>query len=122
MRQKQPLARVSELAEASARKVRFLRRGRMVEGFIARYRGKIVAYENECRHLPVSLDYGLDRFFTRDGRYFICQTHSALYEPLTGICVHGPCAGAQLKRLHIRIVDGKIWLTTPRKRKRRTPP
>ena len=26
--------------------------------------GKLFAYENTCRHIPISLDYGDNRFFT----------------------------------------------------------
>jgi nitrite reductase/ring-hydroxylating ferredoxin subunit len=58
----------------------------------------------------VSLDYGLGRFFTRDGRYLICQTHSALYDPLSGLCVEGPCAGQKLRPIPLKVKDGLIYL------------
>lgn len=79
-------------------------------GFVARFEGKLVGYENICRHLPLSLDDGEGKFFSSDGQHFICQTHGALYEPLTGLCVRGPCEGATLKKLEIELDEGVIWL------------
>lgn len=91
-------------------KFEFKRDGISREGFAVLAEGKIVAYENVCRHLPVSLDYGDGRFFTRDRRYLICQTHGALYEPATGLCVRGPCLGASLKPLQVEIRDETVCL------------
>jgi nitrite reductase/ring-hydroxylating ferredoxin subunit len=110
---RKPLAKVTDVPNGKSLKIYFQRSGKMVEGFLACYQGKIVAYENECRHLPVSLDYGLGRFFTRDGKFFICQTHSALYDPLTGLCTDGPCVGEKLRPIRIRVAGGKIWLAEP---------
>ena len=99
-----------DLDEGQALKFAFEREGVAREGFVARFRGKVVAYENVCRHLPLSLDYDDGRFFSGDGRHFACQTHGAIYEPLTGVCVRGPCEGARLKALKIRLTEGAIWL------------
>lgn len=88
----------------------FVRAGRNVRGFVARFDGKLVGYENVCRHLPLSLDGGDGEIFSRDGRHFFCQSHGALYEPATGLCVRGPCEGARLKKLKFAVHDGVIWL------------
>ena len=79
------------------------------EGFLAWVGESVVAYENVCRHLPLSLDYGDGEFFTSDQTHFICQTHGAIYEPGSGLCVAGPCQGASLKRLQIEISEGAVW-------------
>lgn len=110
MPKQSPLATVEEMTEGRSVKFHFKRGRKKIEGFLACYQGQVVAFENECRHLPVSLDYGLGRFFTRDGRYFICQTHSALYDPTSGLCVEGPCAGQKLKPIPLKIKDGLIFL------------
>jgi nitrite reductase/ring-hydroxylating ferredoxin subunit len=81
------------------------------EGFVAWVEGEVVAYENVCRHLPLSLDYGDGRFFTPDGKQIVCHTHGAVYEPLSGLCVAGPCAGASLKKLPVEVDNGAVWLT-----------
>ena len=106
----QRLANIKALPEGEAVKFQFQRDGISQEGFALSIGDQIVAYENRCRHLPLSLDYGDGRFFTRDGAHLICQSHGALYEPLTGLCVRGPCDGASLKRLHVELVDGALWL------------
>lgn len=107
---RQRIAAVADLVEAATIKFQFRRQGRVGEGFVARFQGRCVAYENVCQHLPVSLDYGDNRFFTKDGDHFICQTHGALYEPNTGRCVRGPCEGERLRPLPVEEADGIIWL------------
>ena len=105
-----PLGRASELAEGATCKFSFKRAGKIISGFVARHGGKIVAYENVCRHLPLPLDDGAGKFFTKDGSYFLCQNHGALFEPLTGLCTRGPCAGENLQPLAIEVVEDEIRL------------
>lgn len=80
------------------------------EGFLAWHEGRAVCYENVCRHVPITLDYGDGKFFTPDRSHFVCQTHGALYEPESGRCIAGPCQGAFLKKLPIRLDHGEIFL------------
>lgn len=87
----------------------FIEEGIERDAFLAWHDGKVVAYENLCRHLPLSLDYGDGQFFTPDRRHFVCQTHGAIYEPSSGLCIAGPCAGASLKPLAIQIIEGAIY-------------
>lgn len=35
------------------------------------------------------------RFFDDSGRWLLCATHGAAYEPGTGRCIEGPCRGAE---------------------------
>ena len=104
------IAALKDLKEAKTLKFHFRCEGLEREGFLARFQGTVVAYENLCRHLPLPLDYDDDRFFATDGRHFVCQTHGAIYEPLTGLCVRGPCAGVSLKSLPIEIREDSVWL------------
>lgn len=106
------IADAGQLSEGQTLKFEFRRSGRMVEGFLACYAGQLVAYENVCRHIPISLDYGDGRFFAKDGKHFICQSHGAVYEPLTGRCIGGPCVGEKLKALKISIDQAGVWLQT----------
>lgn len=107
---RQRLANITAVPEGEAVKFQFQRDGISHEGFALRIGDQIVAYENRCRHLPLSLDYGDGRFFTRDGAHLICQSHGALYEPLTGLCVRGPCVGASLRPLKVEFAKGALWL------------
>lgn len=104
------LALAEEVREGQAIKFHFVRDGKSVPGFLARFQGQLVAYENRCRHLPLGLDYGDNQFFSRDGAHLICQTHGALYDPLNGLCVRGPCQGESLKPLPIEVAEGIVWL------------
>jgi nitrite reductase/ring-hydroxylating ferredoxin subunit len=104
------VARVADLREGRTIKFHFRRDGIKREGFIGLHQGRIIAYENVCRHLPVSLDYADNRFFTGDGQHLVCQTHGALYDPATGLCLRGPCAGASLFKIDIELRDQKIWI------------
>jgi nitrite reductase/ring-hydroxylating ferredoxin subunit len=106
------IATLSDLKDGQTIKFEFHREGLRIEAFVARFQGKILAYENLCRHLPLTLDYADNRFFSTDGKHFVCQTHGALYEPITGLCVRGPCAGASLKPLPIELRNDSIWLVT----------
>ena len=82
------------------------------EGFLARLQDGWVAFENRCRHIPISLDLDNNQFFTPDQDYFFCQSHGALYETTTGKCVQGPCAGAQLFKIPLTFKQGMVGIET----------
>jgi nitrite reductase/ring-hydroxylating ferredoxin subunit len=104
------IAEENQIKEGESVKFEFQRAGKKLQGFLARYKNQLVAYENVCRHIPISLDYGDDRFFNRAKSHFICQSHGAIYDPLSGVCVGGPCTGETLKRLKIEVRGGAVWL------------
>ena len=103
------IATLEEIEEGKTIKFSFKRGERPLEGFVGRFKGKLFAYENTCRHIPISLDYGDNRFFTNKGNALMCQTHGAVYEPDTGLCTRGPCAGASLFPLAVVEEDGVLW-------------
>ena len=45
---------------------------------------------------------------TEDGRALICSTHGALYEPDTGLCTAGPCAGDRLTPLPLHVENDTL--------------
>ena len=75
-----------------------------------RWEGQWVAYENRCKHLPISLDLGDHRFFLPNRAAFVCQTHGAEYRPSDGFCVSGPCQGASLTRLNVIERENTLFL------------
>jgi nitrite reductase/ring-hydroxylating ferredoxin subunit len=75
---------------------------RRVEGFVVHHGGVYRAYVNRCPHTGTPLDLWPNEFFTEDGRWLICATHGALFEPATGACTAGPCAGDALTPLPVR--------------------
>ncbi len=112
MTRSQPLCPATDLPPGATRKFVFTLEGIRREGFAANVRGHLVAYENACRHIPIPLDDDGD-FFTTDGDFFICRTHGAIYEPLNGRCLHGPCGGLSLKPLRVVDVKGELWVVLP---------
>ena len=103
------IAAAEDIVEGTTIPFPFMRANRPQEGFAGRFQGKLFAYENTCRHIPITLDYGDNRFFDSTGKTLMCQTHGAVYEPDTGLCVRGPCAGASLFALEIMEENGAIW-------------
>jgi nitrite reductase/ring-hydroxylating ferredoxin subunit len=71
--------------------------GRSCRAFAIRYEGRVHAYLNRCTHVPTEMDYQPNRFFDSTGHRLICATHGALYSPVTGACLGGPCRGGLVK-------------------------
>jgi len=107
------VARTGELSHGMTKKFRLKCQGRDVEGLLVAYEGSVYAYVNRCRHIPISMDWIDNEFFTEDRRYLICANHGATYEPATGECVWGPCFGASLQNVPLKISDGKILAYCP---------
>lgn len=106
------VARLEDLRRQQSVKFKFRREGISRDGFAALYQGEVIVYENLCRHIPISIDYGDNRFFTGDGQHIICQTHGAMYDPKTGLCTQGPCEGASLFKIPFELRNGEIWIET----------
>jgi nitrite reductase/ring-hydroxylating ferredoxin subunit len=76
--------------------------------------GTVRAYLNRCRHLPIPLDAGSRVLLDACGRHFRCGTHGALYRLEDGVCVAGPCLGAALVALELRVRDdGTLEVAAP---------
>jgi len=84
--------------------------GETVGAFVVRYRGKVAAYLNRCAHVAMELDWAPGRFFDRDGETLLCATHGAVYDPASGDCIGGPCAGrGGLRRLQVFEDGGVVY-------------
>lgn len=85
--------------------------GEDVPAFAVRVNGRVVAYLNQCAHIPVELDWKEGEFFDISGSYLICATHGAWYRPDDGVCLGGPCAGQRLTPISVREDGGQVfWL------------
>jgi nitrite reductase/ring-hydroxylating ferredoxin subunit len=87
--------------------------GRSIPAFVINFADRFHAYVNQCRHVPLTLDWAENRFFTEDGRYLLCANHGAWYEPSTGECVAGPPCGQALFRIPFRVVNRRILVRCP---------
>jgi nitrite reductase/ring-hydroxylating ferredoxin subunit len=99
------IARVGEIAPGQTKKFLLDCPAGELECFVLNFAGEHHAWVNRCRHVPMSLDWVENQFFTEDGRFVQCATHGAYYLPETGECVAGPPCGRSLVRIPLR-VDG----------------
>lgn len=92
--------------------------GKLYRGILVKRDDRYYAYQNMCKHLPITLDLNDDNFFSHDEKYLQCQMHGAMYEVETGLCIGGPCEGASLNSLKIiEEPDQLIIHIPPRKAK-----
>lgn len=61
-----------------------------------------------CPHRFAELDWLPGRFFDDAGLYLVCSMHGALFEPGSGACVAGPCAGDRLEPLACEEHEGRV--------------
>jgi nitrite reductase/ring-hydroxylating ferredoxin subunit len=72
--------------------------------------GEILAYHNVCPHQGRNLNYAPDRFLFDPQGLLVCPHHGAMFDVASGICLQGPCQGASLQKVAIRIADDQVLL------------
>jgi nitrite reductase/ring-hydroxylating ferredoxin subunit len=85
------------------------------ECFVINFHGQYHAYVNRCRHVPMAMDWVDNQFFAEQGRYLMCQTHNAYFEPASGECIAGPASacGKFLYCVPLEIDNGVIYARPP---------
>ena len=72
----------------------------------------VAAWLNYCQHFThVRLDKG-GGAPVRNGE-ILCTNHGAMFGADSGRCTHGPCEGAYLNGLEIRVDGGDVYLDDP---------
>ena len=109
------VARIGDLKPGESTKFLLPIRLADEECFLINFNGEYHAYVNRCRHVPMPMDWVDNQFFAEEGRYLMCQTHNAYYEPGTGECIAGPSSacGKFLYQVPIEIEDGVLYATPP---------
>ncbi len=110
---KQQVALVSDIADPGAREFEISGSDGRVPGFVVRKNDQIFAYMNICPHAGRSLNWGPDRFLTRDNGLIMCAGHGAVFEIDSGLCVAGACLGASLTSLDVEVIDGRVFVELP---------
>jgi nitrite reductase/ring-hydroxylating ferredoxin subunit len=103
------VGQVSELAHGASKKFTIRSGDRELEALLVNYEGTFFAYRNRCPHVGITLDWVDNQFFSVDGRYLMCANHGAVFEPKTGDCIWGPCAGLALQSVSLEIEGEKIF-------------
>jgi nitrite reductase/ring-hydroxylating ferredoxin subunit len=107
------IARRDELRPGQTKKFLLECGGREVEAFLLNHAGSFHAYVNQCRHVPMNMDWVENQFFSEDGCHVLCATHGALYEPDSGECVAGPPLGKRLIRVPLAFAGEEIYASCP---------
>ena len=85
--------------------------GQTCRAFAVRWKGGVHAYLNRCAHVAMEMDWQPNRFLDDSGRWLLCATHGAVYQPDTGACAGGPCRGGLVK-IRLSEQDGVVhWHT-----------
>lgn len=66
----------------------------------------VAAYVNVCPHQGTPLETFPGRFLNADRTLLICSTHGARFRVEDGVCISGPCTGARLTPVPVRL-DGE---------------
>ena len=104
---------VGDLAPGTTRKFLLPTVGEPTEAFLVNVDGEVHAWVNRCRHVEITMDWVEGRFLDEGGRYVVCSTHGALYEPDSGRCVSGPPFGRFLIRVPLRIEGDRLIAAVP---------
>ena len=81
-----------------------------LHGFVVRRRGELRAYVNRCPHQGHPLNLRPHEFLSPDGSLLLCNSHGALFEVSTGLCIAGPCDGERLTPVPIVVHRGCVLL------------
>lgn len=105
----QPLCNSRELLDSGqAMPFDLMYGGQTSRAFAIRFQGQAYAYLNRCSHVAMEMDWQPNRFFDDTGRWLLCSTHGAVYEPSTGACRSGPCRGG-LVAVPVTERDGVVY-------------
>lgn len=108
-----PVGLLRDLPDGAAREFRVGDGDWPLRGFVVHWQGQVYAYENTCPHAGHPLNLDPDRFFGPDGATLICRSHGAMFEPTSGLCLAGPCAGASLRAWPCAVEAGEIRVRVP---------
>jgi len=119
--QEHAVARLADVAEPGALEFKVGEGDWPFRGVVVRWQGEVHAYANTCPHAGHPLNLDPTGFFTPDQSQLICSSHGAVFDPGTGDCTGGPCAGSALQRLECRVEGQQIVVKAPSSQRDFTP-
>lgn len=81
-----------------------------LRGLVVQRHGAVHAYVNRCPHAGHPLNLRPHEFLTPDRSLIVCNSHGAVFEMATGLCVSGPCTGAKLRAVPVELQGGYVLL------------
>jgi len=103
------LCTLSELEEGVPQEIYQALPDEEVHLIVGRLGDKVFAYDNVCPHQGRPLNWAPNRFLVHEGEQIVCAAHGATFRLEDGSAVSGPCQGVGLKRVEIKVRDGKVY-------------
>lgn len=103
------LGMLDEMADNTSRSLEFRDGDKRLEIFLHRLGDQVVAFRNRCPHTGAPLDWQPNRFLDSTGTVFLCAVHGARFRRHDGFCLSGPCAGAFLQPVAVKVEKGMIY-------------
>lgn len=104
------LFKISDIPDGGAKGIVIGSGTEVLDVIVLRRGDKIFTYVNRCPHQGTPLETFPDRFLDQTGELLVCSTHGARFRVKDGACIQGPCEGASLEPLRVKVIDGKIML------------
>ena len=104
------LCEKDELEELTTKQFEYPFFGEIRQGFVVKWHGKLIAYENHCPHTGVELNWQENVFLNYDKTTIQCATHGAQFQLLDGYCIWGPCIGQSLIEIPLRFELNRVYL------------
>jgi nitrite reductase/ring-hydroxylating ferredoxin subunit len=101
------LCALTDLGDPGARNFVLAIGGLRFHGFVVRNGDAVSGFVDRCPHMGLPLAKTLDDYLSPDG-HVVCGWHGAIFEPVSGACLGGPCVGASLTAWPVGVVDGLI--------------
>ncbi|MET0294604.1 MAG: Rieske (2Fe-2S) protein [Phenylobacterium sp.] len=103
------LCALAELADPGSKGFRWRQDRSLFAGFVVRLGDQVRGWVDSCPHAGWPLSALPDRYLTREGDLVLCSGHAALFRPLDGACVSGPCMGQSLTPWPVAVRDGAVF-------------
>lgn len=104
---------VAELPDPGVREFEAGEGDRPFRGLVVQVEGRVFAYANVCPHKQHALNGVDDGLWVPGQRLLRCSSHEALFDPESGLCLVGPCAGRALTPLPCGVEAGMVWVRLP---------
>jgi nitrite reductase/ring-hydroxylating ferredoxin subunit len=101
-----PLCALNDIKEPGGKSFRFRAGDAVFAGLVVRFEGQVRGYLDSCPHNGWPLAFDDDRLFS--GNHLLCSGHGAMFRPLDGMCVAGPCQDEAMTPWPVRVVDGQV--------------